>query len=179
MGASGLRVEGGEDTVLNVTWMQYLKAAQRQYSTLSLLFLLLPFSFPCLLLPRHLPDPLYDRLQQGDPESAACSDLNPASSLCHRGRTTPRPGSEGWPGLMFPEIRYFVPRRAGDRWSAPEIPTFNLGILGKSHPGRVLLRGKLGEGGFRGFTFTNLAGRSIKTQRVIYRARVIHSVYGG
>lgn len=37
-GASGLRVEGGEDTVLNVTWMQYLKAAQRQYSTLSLSF---------------------------------------------------------------------------------------------------------------------------------------------
>ena len=34
-GTSELRVEGGEDTVLNVTWMQYLKAAQRQYSALS------------------------------------------------------------------------------------------------------------------------------------------------
>ncbi|KAK1131290.1 hypothetical protein K0M31_017577 [Melipona bicolor] len=68
-GTLGLRVEGGEDTVLNVTWMQYLKAAQRQYSTLS------SFSvyccFPWLLLRRHLCDPLYDRLQQDDPESAA------------------------------------------------------------------------------------------------------------
>lgn len=73
-GASGLRVEGGEDTVLNVTWMQYLKAAQRQYSTLSLSFspspsLSSPSSAVSLLFRRHLCDPLYDRLQQDDPES--------------------------------------------------------------------------------------------------------------